>query len=44
MRCRGFDGRYRSLVEFRTTPVDLVVFAGMVASLAGLLVWDLAQR
>jgi hypothetical protein len=26
MRCRGFDGRFRSLTEFRTTIADVAFF------------------
>jgi cobalt/nickel transport system permease protein len=26
MRCRGFDGRFRSLTAFRTTPADVLTF------------------
>ena len=40
MRCRGFDGQFRSLVEFQTTVKDILALciAGVVS--AGLLVWD----
>jgi cobalt/nickel transport system permease protein len=41
MRCRGFDGRFRSLTEFRTRARDVLAFA-LAASLAlavGLLDW-----
>lgn len=37
MRCRGFDGRFRSLTEFHTRPADVVAFlfiAGAAVSLA----------
>jgi cobalt/nickel transport system permease protein len=44
MRCRGFDGRFRSLAEFRTTPADVAFFATIVFGAAALLAWDLAQR
>lgn len=44
MRCRGFDGRFRSLAAFRTTAADVAAFGLIVASAAGLLVWDLVQR
>jgi cobalt/nickel transport system permease protein len=40
MRCRGFDGQFRSLTAFATRPVDVVVFLGIVASAAALAVWD----
>jgi cobalt/nickel transport system permease protein len=44
MRCRGFDGRFRSLAEFRTTAADLAAFILIVGAAAGLLAWDLVQR
>jgi cobalt/nickel transport system permease protein len=37
MRCRGFDGRFRSLAAFRTTAADVVAFALMAAGAVG--VW-----
>jgi cobalt/nickel transport system permease protein len=40
MRCRGFDGRFRSLVVCRTTWADVIVFLLIVLSAAGLLVAD----
>jgi cobalt/nickel transport system permease protein len=40
MRCRGFDGRFRSLVVFRTTWADVIFFLLIVLSAAGLLVAD----
>jgi cobalt/nickel transport system permease protein len=43
MRCRGFDGCFRSLAEFRTTPADVAAFVLIVGTAAGLLAWDLAQ-
>jgi cobalt/nickel transport system permease protein len=44
MRCRGFDGRFRSLAEFRTTRADVLAFVLILGSAAGLLLWDLLQR
>src|SRR5262249_20158646 len=44
MRCRGFDGRFRSLTAFRTTVKDVIFFLLLSAGSAGLLWWDLAQR
>jgi cobalt/nickel transport system permease protein len=41
MRCRGFDGRFRSLVDFRTRAGDVLAFALIVSAAAGLLTWDL---
>jgi cobalt/nickel transport system permease protein len=39
MRCRGFDGRFRSLAEFGTTGSDLVFFIAVVGIFAGLLLY-----
>jgi cobalt/nickel transport system permease protein len=44
MRSRGFDGRFRSLVDFRTRPADVLAFTAIVAAAAGLLLGDLLQR
>ena len=44
LRCRGFDGRFRSLSEPHTGPGDVAFFALVTAAAAGLLVWDLVQR
>jgi cobalt/nickel transport system permease protein len=44
MRCRGFDGRFRSLAAFRTTAADIMAFVLIVAAVGGLLAWDLVQR
>jgi len=44
MRCRGFDGRFRALSEFRTSPQDVAFFLVITAGAVGLLVWDLVQR
>jgi cobalt/nickel transport system permease protein len=41
MRCRGFDGRFRALAEFRTTARDVLLFLIVVAAAAGLVGWDL---
>jgi cobalt/nickel transport system permease protein len=40
MRCRGFDGQFRSLATFRTKIVDVAFFAAMVSAAVGLLIWD----
>jgi cobalt/nickel transport system permease protein len=44
MRCRGFDGRFRSLVEFRSGWGDVLAFALIVGAATGLLMWDISQR
>jgi cobalt/nickel transport system permease protein len=38
MRCRGFDGRFRSLTAFRTRAADVLAFLAVVAAAVGL-VW-----
>jgi cobalt/nickel transport system permease protein len=40
MRCRGFDGQFRSLNNFSTHFVDLMAFLLIVASAAALALWD----
>jgi cobalt/nickel transport system permease protein len=40
MRCRGFDGRFRSLTNFHTTWTDVATFLAVVAAAAGLLALD----
>jgi cobalt/nickel transport system permease protein len=40
MRCRAFDGRFRSLAEFRTRPADVAVFVLLTGGAAAALVGD----
>jgi hypothetical protein len=40
MRCRGFDGRFRSLTAFRTTAADVLAFALITAAAAGVVLLD----
>ncbi len=40
MRCRGFDGRFHTLAEFRTQPHDVVFFLLAILTASGLVVWD----
>jgi cobalt/nickel transport system permease protein len=40
MRCRGFDGRFRSLTTFHTTAADVIAAGIIVTTAAGLLIWD----
>jgi cobalt/nickel transport system permease protein len=42
MRCRGFDGEFRSLDEFRTTGRDVLLFTVIVAAFGGLVAWEYA--
>jgi cobalt/nickel transport system permease protein len=44
MRCRGFDGRFRSLTEFRTTAADVGAFVLVVGTVVGLVTWDWWSR
>jgi cobalt/nickel transport system permease protein len=44
MRCRGFDGRFRSLTAPRTTAADVLFFFLLTGTAAGLLTWDLILR
>jgi cobalt/nickel transport system permease protein len=43
MRCRGFDGRFRSLAEFRTTPADGLFFFLVAGGAAALLAIDILK-
>jgi cobalt/nickel transport system permease protein len=40
MRCRGFDGQFRSLADLRTRPADVAWFVCIILVAAGLVVWD----
>ncbi len=44
MRCRGFDGRFRSLVDFRTRARDVLAFPLITAAAGGVLLWDIVGR
>jgi cobalt/nickel transport system permease protein len=44
LRCRGFDGRFRSLRELRTRPGDVLAFALIIGCAVALLAWDLERR
>ncbi|MFO0841526.1 MAG: energy-coupling factor transporter transmembrane component T [Gemmataceae bacterium] len=44
MRCRGFDGRFRSLAEFRTSAADVASFGLALALAVGVLVLDQILR
>jgi cobalt/nickel transport system permease protein len=41
MRCRGFDGRFRSLTEFRTTLTDVAGFVIIAGGFATLVAWEI---
>jgi cobalt/nickel transport system permease protein len=40
MRCRGFDGCFRTLATFRTRPADALMFVLVVGVAGGLVAWD----
>ncbi len=40
MRCRGFDGRYRTLAEFHTRPADVLLAVLVLAGVGGLVLGD----
>jgi cobalt/nickel transport system permease protein len=44
MRCRGFNGRFRSLHRFRTRLADVLFFTGVIAAMGSVLAWDLYLR
>jgi cobalt/nickel transport system permease protein len=44
MRCRGFDGTFRSLTEFHTTAADVLLWVLVVAASGGVLTLDLLAR
>lgn len=44
MRCRGFDGHFRSLTSFQTRPADVLAFLLIVTSAATLAAWDWLPR
>lgn len=41
MRCRGFDGRFRTLSTFQSTASDVLMFVVIVGIAGGFLAWDL---
>jgi len=41
MRCRGFDGHFRSLHQFQTKPKDILFCIATILSMVGVLAWDL---
>jgi cobalt/nickel transport system permease protein len=44
MRCRGFDGRFRTLHAFQTRTGDVACFLLVTASATALVAWDLLGR
>jgi hypothetical protein len=41
MRCRAFDGEFRSLQDFHTLWPDVLVFGLIMGYAVGLVIWDL---
>jgi cobalt/nickel transport system permease protein len=41
MRCRGFDGRFRSLTQFRTRLTDVAAFIVIAAGYSAMLLWEI---
>jgi len=40
MRCRGFDGRFHTTTEFRTSAGDIIGFTTLVLTVIALVAWD----
>jgi cobalt/nickel transport system permease protein len=40
MRCRGFNGHFRTLTTFRSRPADVLMFLTIVGVSGGLVAWD----
>lgn len=40
MRCRGFDGHFRTLQTFQTRPADVLLFGLIVTAFGALVAWD----
>lgn len=40
MRCRGFDGTFRTTITFRTTTADFVSCLLVIAGISAIIVWD----
>jgi cobalt/nickel transport system permease protein len=40
MRCRAFDGHFRTLTTFRTRPADVLLFLTIIGVFGGLVAWD----
>lgn len=44
MQCRGFDGRFRTLVPMHTRWADVLFSASVVLAVSGLVAWDVLRR
>jgi cobalt/nickel transport system permease protein len=43
MRCRGFDGQFRSLTAFHTATADVAFFVLVAVTAAGIVAWEVVQ-
>lgn len=41
MRCRGFDGRYRTVHDYQTRLADVILFNALILGAGALLLWDI---
>jgi cobalt/nickel transport system permease protein len=44
MRCRGFDGTFHSLYDFRTRWTDFLGWAGLIVTAGAIVAWDVWRR
>ena len=44
MRCRGFDGVYRTLAHWHSRPSDIAAFVIIVGCAAAIATWDTLGR
>lgn len=40
MRCRGFDGTFRTTITFRTSTSDLIFFLLAIIAIGAIIIWD----
>jgi cobalt/nickel transport system permease protein len=40
MRCRGFDGTFRTTISFRTTNADFISWLLVIVAIVALIIWD----
>jgi len=43
MRCRGFDGQFHCLTDFRTRGADVALYAMLLGPLLAILAWDIVK-
>src|SRR5207248_7588817 len=44
LRCRGFDGRFHALTDFKTRPRDMLFLVAVLAAADGVLAWHIVER